>query len=217
MELARIGIAACDSTLAALLPSVLNLWQGGKTHLELLAIHNSRLLLQICFDQWPHAVSAVPTQSHHQTLLLDLLTDLMQLERPTQHAAVPSTCLQQCYGKQHPPSQTCKSLPAAKRRNNPSSLRGFAWFLGASKNNIFSSSAIARPSEDCTFRSACVFRGHFQGRKEGTGKSTLSSPMQLHECFHGIQRCMRFLRNNLQQNFQLFLQRLQSWVAFQQH
>lgn len=65
---------------------MLNLWQGGKKHLELLAIHNSRLLLQICFDQWPHAVSAVPTQSHHQTLLLDLLTDLMQLERPTQHA-----------------------------------------------------------------------------------------------------------------------------------
>ena len=77
------------------------------------AFSNTQQLLQICFDQSPHAVSAVPTQSHHQTLLLDLLTDLTQLERPTQHAAVPSTCLQQCYGKQHPPSQTCKSLPAA--------------------------------------------------------------------------------------------------------
>ena len=167
-----------------------------KKHLELLAIHNSRLVLQICFDQWPHAVSAVPTQSHHQTLLLDLLTDLTQLEsrRDQANMLFPChvTCLQQCYGKQHPPSQTCKSLPAAKRRFPKSSLRGFAWFLGASKNNIFSSSAIARPSEDCTFRSACVFRGHFQGRKEGTGKSTLSSPTQLHECFHGIQKCMHF-------------------------
>lgn len=100
-----------QETLAALLPSVLNLWQGGKKASG--AFSNTQQLLQICFDQSPHAVSAVPTQSHHQTLLLDLLTDLTQLERPTQHAAVPSTCLQQCYGKQHPPSQTCKSLPAA--------------------------------------------------------------------------------------------------------